>query len=139
MAKIGKFPLPPPGQSGWPWTSKFERPPDGRTEELTWPAITVITPSFNQSQYLEETIRSVLLQGYPRLQYIVIDGGSTDGSVALIQKYSSWLSAWVSEKDRGQSHAINKGFDIARGDVIGWLNSDDVYAEGALHHVGRYR
>jgi glycosyltransferase involved in cell wall biosynthesis len=139
MVEIGEFPLPSPGRTGWPWTSKFERAPGSYgTEELTWPTITVITPSFNQSRYLEETIRSVLLQGYPRLQYIIMDGGSTDGSVDLIQKYSPWLSAWVSEEDRGQSHAINKGFEIAIGDVIGWLNSDDVYAQGALHEVGRY-
>ncbi|MBL8172688.1 MAG: glycosyltransferase [Acidobacteria bacterium] len=103
---------------------------------MNWPKISIITPSFNQAHFLERTMRSVLDQGYPNLEYIVIDGGSTDGSVALLEKYSDRLAYWVSEKDRGQSHALNKGFQRATGDIIGWLNSDDLYCPQALQRVG---
>jgi glycosyltransferase involved in cell wall biosynthesis len=95
----------------------------------------VVTPSFNQVDFIEETLRSVLLQGYPNLDYIVVDGGSTDGSVEVIEKYSPWLSYWCSEPDRGQSHAINKGFDRSDGDLLGWINSDDIFYPGALQAV----
>jgi glycosyltransferase involved in cell wall biosynthesis len=95
----------------------------------------VVTPSFNQGDFIEATIRSVLLQGYPDLEYIVIDGGSTDRTVEVIKRYAPWLSSWVSEKDRGQAHAINKGFDRATGEVVAWLNSDDLYLPGALQRA----
>jgi len=100
------------------------------------PRITVVTPSYNQGRYLEETIESVLTQGYPRLEYMVIDGGSTDESVAIIQKHAPHINYWVSERDDGQSAAINKGFQRASGDVLCWLNSDDVFLPGALLCVG---
>jgi glycosyltransferase involved in cell wall biosynthesis len=97
-----------------------------------WPRISVVTPSFNQGRFLEETIRSVLLQGYPDIEYIVIDGGSTDESVEVIEKYSPWLHYWVSEPDRGQSNAINKGFQRATGSLYAYINSDDLYEPGAF-------
>jgi glycosyltransferase involved in cell wall biosynthesis len=99
------------------------------------PQITIVTPSFNQAKYLPETIESILNQDYPRLEYIIIDGGSTDGSVEIIKKYQSHLSYWVREKDSGQSEAINKGFSKATGDLFNWINSDDILFPGALCRI----
>ena len=101
------------------------------------PVISIITPSYNQKQFLGETLSSVASQGYPRIEHIVIDGGSSDGSAELIRQHADALTYWVSEKDRGQSHAINKGFALATGDVLTWLNSDDTFLPGALEVVGQ--
>lgn len=99
------------------------------------PRITVITPSYNQAPYLEATLRSVLEQGYPNLEYIVVDGGSTDGSRDILEHYAPHLSWWVSERDAGQTDAIRKGLTRATGEWFNWINSDDLLAPGALWRI----
>lgn len=102
------------------------------------PRITIITPSYNQGRFIEETILSVLSQEYPNLEYIIMDGGSTDNTVEIIKKYADRISYWVSEKDSGQSNAINKGLRMATGEIINWLNSDDLLQPGALAAMAKY-
>ena len=129
---IDRLPTPPADRAGWPWAEETPPLPEKMPDGHPWPRISIVTPSFNQGQFIEETIRSVLLQGYPNLEYIIIDGGSKDGTVEIIRKYEPWLTYWVSEPDRGQSHAINKGLARCTGEIFNWINSDDLLCPGAL-------
>jgi glycosyltransferase involved in cell wall biosynthesis len=104
---------------------------------MSYPKISIITPSYNQGSYLEETIQSVLSQNYPNLEFFILDGGSTDNSVEIIKKYEDKITFWRSHADAGQSAAIIEGFDRATGEIIAWLNSDDQYEPGALHQVAK--
>lgn len=132
---IKELPDPESDQTGWPWTVASRSLPDRMADGRSWPRISIVTPNLNQGQYLEETIRSVLLQGYPNLEYIIMDGGSRDDSLKIIEKYKRWLTYWESKPDKGQSHAINKGFANATGDWFGYLNSDDLYECCALNRL----
>lgn len=133
-----EFPLPLSDKRGWPWTESCHELSDPMSNGSPWPRVTIVTPSYNQGQFIEETIRSVLLQNYPNLEYIIIDGGSSDNSVEIIKKYSSYLTYWISEPDRGQSHAINKGWKMATGEIVAYLNSDDTYCPNAISTAVNY-
>lgn len=129
------FSLRPEQREGWPWLEASEDYRSPLANEILRPKVTIVTPSFNQGQYLEETIKSVLSQGYSNLEYIIIDGGSTDNSVEIIRKYEPWLAFWVSEPDDGQADAINKGFSRSTGEYLGWINSDDILYPNAINRV----
>ena len=132
---LEELPPSPPGKTGWPWTQGSKTLGNAMPDGNSWPKISIVTPSFNQGKYIEETIRSVLLQGYPDIEYIVIDGGSMDASLDIIKKYERWLTYWVSEPDKGQSHAINKGFAKSSGEIYAYINSDDFYCPSAFGTV----
>ena len=132
---LGELPPPQPGKAGWPWTEPSSQLPESMPDGAPWPPISIVTPSYNQGDFVEETLRSVLLQGYPNLEYIVMDGGSTDATVSIIQEYSPWITYWTSGPDSGQANALRKGFARAKGNILGWINSDDFLAPGALGAV----
>jgi glycosyltransferase involved in cell wall biosynthesis len=134
---LSELPPPPSGKTGWPWTESSPQLPDKMPDGSEWPKISIVTPNYNYGQFIEETIRSVLLQGYPNLEYIVIDGNSTDNSVEIIKKYEPWLSYWVSEKDNGQTNAINKGVEKSGGEIFNWINSDDILDKSVLQEVAK--
>jgi glycosyltransferase involved in cell wall biosynthesis len=133
---LAELPPPPEGKTGWPWTRETPPLPDVRADGSPWPRISIVTPSYNQAQFIEETIRSILSQGYPDLEYVIIDGGSSDQSAEIIAKYEPWLAYWLSERDKGQSHAINKGLARSTGDLFNWINSDDLLLPDALAAIG---
>ncbi|WP_412467659.1 glycosyltransferase family 2 protein [Pedobacter sp. KLB.chiD] len=122
--------LPKSIKKGWPWDRQTK--PSRYQKDIKWPKITIVTPSYNQGKYIEETIRAVLLQNYPNLEYIVMDGGSTDETQQILENYSPWISYWQSKKDNGQGNAINLGFSLASGEIYGWINSDDFYMEDSF-------
>jgi glycosyltransferase involved in cell wall biosynthesis len=135
---LSELPPPPPGKTGFPWTAESQQLPTRLPDGSEYPRISIVTPNYNYGRFIEETIRSVLLQGYPNLEYIIIDGGSTDDSVEIIKKYEPWLAYWVSESDRGQASAINKGFNLVSGEVMGWLNSDDQFQTSAFYAIAQF-
>lgn len=135
---LAELPAPPGEKKGWPWTEETPHLSDSVPDGTHWPKVSIVTPSYNQARFIEETIRSVLLQGYPDLEYIIIDGGSTDKSVEIIKKYEKWLAYWISEPDKGQSNAINKGWKLAKGDIMAYLNSDDIYMPGAVRTAAAF-
>src|SRR5881396_2686502 len=134
--RLRELPPVPEGKTGWPWTEETFLEEVEQTSSSPR-SISIVTPSYNQAAFLEETIRSVLLQGYPNLEYIVIDGGSTDGSVEIIKRYEKHLSYWQSEPDGGQYDAISQGFARTSGDLMAWLNSDDMLHRNALWSMAR--
>src|SRR5436309_7725685 len=133
---LAELPPPPPGKTGWPWTVESPQLPETMQGKL-WPRISIVTPNYNQSQFIEETIRSVLLQGYPDLEYIVMDGGSADDSVSKIEKYERFLTSWRSERDSGQADALNSGFAKANGNILAYINSDDRYEQCAFSEIAK--
>jgi glycosyltransferase involved in cell wall biosynthesis len=136
IPSLEDLPPPPPGKSGWPWTEAGPAIAESRPDGAPWPKISIVTPSFNYGQFLEETIRSVLLQGYPDLEYFVLDGGSSDGSADIIERYSPWLAYWHSRRDAGQADAINSALGLATGLWFHNVNADDVLLPGALAAIG---
>src|SRR5687767_13410040 len=123
---LKELPPPPSGKTGWPWTEQSPLLPAAMPDGRPWPRISIVTASYNQGLFIEETIRSILLQGYPNLEYVIMDGGSTDESVAIIKKYEQHLGFWVSEKDQGAADALRRGFEQVTGSILAYLNSDDV-------------
>lgn len=132
---LQELPPPPVGKTGWPWTVGSPFLSDFQPDGTPWPTISIVTPSFNQAETIEETIRSILLQGYPNLEYIVMDGGSTHIVTDIIEKYRPWLSHYESGPDGGQAAGINKGLRLATGALVNWVNSDDFLQPRALHKI----
>ncbi len=131
---LNSIPLISENRKGWPWNIESDFLLFNSTYK--WPKISIVIPSYNQGAFIEEAIRSVLLQNYPNIEIIIIDGGSTDGTSEILEKYNQWISYWHSKKDMGQGNAINLGFSIATGEYFGWLNSDDFYNKDAFYHLG---
>lgn len=137
VSRPGPLPPAPTGKVGWPWTDEPLSSAASGGAAAEWPLLSIVCPSFQQGRFIEETIRSVLLQNYPRLEFIVVDGGSRDETVSVLQRYAPWLTHWESVPDRGQAHALNKACARATGDILGWINSDDYYLPGAFSAVAR--
>jgi glycosyltransferase involved in cell wall biosynthesis len=133
---VSTLPPAPPAKTGWPWTSGVQ----SRTVRKTdgWPRLSIVTPSFNQGRFIEQTIRSVLLQNYPNLEYIVMDGRSTDETQAVLEKYGDFLSYCRSTPDKGQADALRQGFALASGEILAWINADDFYEPGVFLRAARF-
>lgn len=132
---LSDLPDPPPGRDGWPWTHAPTPLPATHQDGSPWPVISIVTPSYNQGGYIEETIRSILLQGYPALEYVVMDGGSTDETIEVLEKYDRWITHWESKPDDGQADAINQGIEHCSGKIFNWINSDDYLHPQALRTI----
>jgi glycosyltransferase involved in cell wall biosynthesis len=132
--------LPPPslGKTGWPWTEESPSLPQRMPDGSEWPRISIVTPNYNYARYLETTIRSVLLQGYPNVEYIIQDDGSTDASADLIRRYEQHLAYWSTETNSGQSAVINRGMRRSTGSILAYINSDDYYLPGAFEAVALF-
>ena len=136
--KKSQLPLPMENQTGWPWTSDLFLNQINFKSNQEFPKISIITPNYNNCKYLEETIRSVLIQGYPNLEYILMDGGSTDQSIEIIKKYEPFISYWESGQDNGQADAIYRGFKRSTGSIIAYINSDDFYLPNSFQNMVNY-
>lgn len=134
---LSQLPPPPQGKIGWPWTEESETLPPFQPDNKPWPRISIVTTSYNQGRFIEETIRSIILQNYPNLEYLIIDGGSTDDTLKIIEKYIKHITYWVSEPDNGQSQAINKGFMKCSGEYVNWICSDDLLCKNALTNTAQ--
>ncbi len=132
---LAELPPPPEGKTGWPWTEETPQLPDVMPDGKPWPKISIVTPSFNQGGFIEETIRSVLLQGYPNLEYIILDGGSTDNTLEIVEKYDKYIYYWISEPDDGQADAIHRGVEMSTGIINAYINSDDYYCPNTFYKV----
>ena len=133
--RLNQLPAPPPEKAGWPWIEDGAQLPEKMPDGSPWPKVSVITSLYNQEQFVEETIRSVLLQGYPDYEHLIInDEGSSDDGLEVVEKYRPWVRC-ISRPHSGQSEALNYGFKIAEGDLIGWQNSDDLYGPGSFYHA----
>lgn len=135
--RLSDLPPPPADRTGWPWTAESSSIANDMSTGDDWPRISIVTPSYNRAEFLEAAIRSVLLQGYPNLEYILMDGGGSEACVAIVKKYEPWLTFWCSESDKGQYGAINSGFRRSTGTIMASLNSDDMYHLGALATIAR--
>jgi glycosyltransferase involved in cell wall biosynthesis len=127
------LPKPASNAAGWPWTEESEQLPDAMPNGRPWPKVTIVTPVYNHEYFIEQTIRSVLLQGYPNYEHLIINDGSADGTLDVIARYEPWVKC-ITQKNAGQSAALNRGFRMADGDLIGWQNSDDFYGPDNFKH-----
>ncbi len=133
---LSQLPPPPPDRTGWPWTEESPQLPPTLPDGSPWPRLSIVMPSFNRLPFIEESLRSVLLQGYPDLEVVAVDGGSRDGTVEILERYGPWLASWVSEPDRGWRHAVNKGFARCSGQLVTFFSSDDLYLPGTFGTIG---
>jgi glycosyltransferase involved in cell wall biosynthesis len=134
--QLSAIPPPPEGKTGWPWTMSSYIPPVNPQKKF--PKISVVTSSYNQGNFIEETIRSIILQNYPNLEYIIIDGGSNDNTIEILKKYEPWITYWVSEKDSGCADALNRGISKSTGDFFYYLNSDDFLHPNTFHKAASF-